>query len=116
MLITVKRMQQQQIAGHAIAHSNRFHVCASALQCGHIDEQAERNACSSSKAQVPSYPTQEKEDLLWVWGETGAQAFIHAFATPTCHNELFASFPEGALTLVFPSQHCTAFVVQALPA
>lgn len=75
--------------------------CTNIPTCGHIDEQAERNACSSSKAQVPSYPTQEKEGLLWVWGETGAQAFIHAFATPTCHNELFASFPEGKVDRFF---------------
>ena len=62
---------------------------------GHLDKAAEEAACRSERSRVASYPTQEKQGLLWVWGEAGPTAFIEAFATPAVANDLLETYPPG---------------------
>ena len=70
-------------------------LTACLVQSGHLDATMEQNACNSSRCRVASYPTQVKEDLVWVWGESGPSAFIEAHATPLACNKLIDTYPEG---------------------
>lgn len=70
-------------------------TCCVAVQCGNVDPAAEKAACSNKRSRVASYPTQEKQGLLWVWGETGPTAFIEAFATPVRANPLLEKWTDG---------------------
>ena len=63
------------------------------LQAGQMDRKSEESACNSKRSHVASYPTQEKEGLLWVWAESGPTSFIEAAATPAKSNESYASWP-----------------------
>ena len=69
--------------------------CWRVAQCAHQDPASEEAACKSKRSQVASYPTQEKQGLLWVWADAGPTAFIEAYANPPVANPLVDSWPEG---------------------
>ncbi|KAK9789581.1 hypothetical protein WJX73_007380 [Symbiochloris irregularis] len=75
--------------------------CVNIPQCGNVDPAAEKAACSNKRSRVASFPTQEKQGLLWVWGESGPTAFIEAFATPVKANPLVEKWPEGQYSYLF---------------
>jgi phenylpropionate dioxygenase-like ring-hydroxylating dioxygenase large terminal subunit len=53
------------------------------------DEQTEAKHCSQSKSCAVSYPTQERQGLLWVWAESGSNAQIESeLKTPRLIPEL----------------------------
>lgn len=55
----------------------------------------EETACASSRSCVKSYPVQIRDNMLWVWGESGPDAFIHAAAKePAVTAELEALSPD----------------------
>ena len=41
---------------------------------------AERTACDSSRSRVAPYPVTERQGMLWLWGQSGSQEFIHSSA------------------------------------
>ncbi|KAK9825088.1 hypothetical protein WJX74_007293 [Apatococcus lobatus] len=67
--------------------------CIAIPTAGQMDRKSEESACNSKRSAVASYPTQEKEGLLWVWAESGPTSFIEASATPAKSNESYASWP-----------------------
>ena len=71
-----------------------------------MDKKSEESACNSKRSSVASYPTQEKEGLLWVWAESGPTSFIEASATPARSNEPYASWPGESGSLPLQSLCC----------
>jgi phenylpropionate dioxygenase-like ring-hydroxylating dioxygenase large terminal subunit len=55
-------------------------------KCKHIpqskDQATEVKNCANSKANAIAFPTQERQGLLWVWGESGEQARQESQARP----------------------------------
>ncbi|KAK9814221.1 hypothetical protein WJX72_002503 [[Myrmecia] bisecta] len=43
--------------------------------------QAEKTACASSRSCAKTYPTKELLDMVWVWPESGPEAYIESAAT-----------------------------------
>jgi phenylpropionate dioxygenase-like ring-hydroxylating dioxygenase large terminal subunit len=60
-------------------HAWRFDAqgnCVSIPQS--VDKQTEVKHCSNPKSCAVAYPTQERQGLLWVWAESGAQAQLES--------------------------------------
>mmetsp|Transcript_16078 Transcript_16078/g.48171 ORF Transcript_16078/g.48171 Transcript_16078/m.48171 type:complete len:558 (+) Transcript_16078:141-1814(+) len=73
-------------------HGWRFDGEGRAQQIPQADDpEAHATAIASKRACATSFPTTVQENMLWVWGEAGAEAFIHSAAsTPAVTAELEA--------------------------
>eukprot|EP01023_Acetabularia_acetabulum_P003938 TRINITY_DN1163_c0_g1_i8.p1 TRINITY_DN1163_c0_g1~~TRINITY_DN1163_c0_g1_i8.p1 ORF type:complete len:549 (+),score=58.87 TRINITY_DN1163_c0_g1_i8:937-2583(+) len=63
-------------------HAWRFNSKGECVKIPQAEPEQEKKLCSNERARAKVFPTQEKHGLLWVWGESGADAHLESLSKP----------------------------------
>eukprot|EP01024_Parvocaulis_polyphysoides_P016519 TRINITY_DN1735_c0_g1_i3.p1 TRINITY_DN1735_c0_g1~~TRINITY_DN1735_c0_g1_i3.p1 ORF type:complete len:531 (-),score=54.14 TRINITY_DN1735_c0_g1_i3:186-1778(-) len=63
-------------------HGWRFNGKGECVKIPQAEPEMAEKLCQNERAHAKTYPTQEKYGLLWIWGESGADAHLESLSSP----------------------------------